>query len=102
MTENRNKINKVLQNGTVKDLTFRNNFDVENPIIYLSFDPIASGFNYVEIHNKYYFIDCYYYNGSVCLQAYKYEKYVVGSGRVRLCIFFVNSDGFVYRKICWV
>jgi len=57
MTENRNKINKVLQNGTVKDLTFRNNFDVENPIIYLSFDPIASGFNYVEIHNKYYFID---------------------------------------------
>ena len=57
MTENRNKINKVLQDGTVKDLTFRNNFDVENPIIYLSFDPIASGFNYVEIHNKYYFID---------------------------------------------
>lgn len=57
MTENRNKINKVLQNGTVKDLTFRNNFDVENPIIYLSFDPITSGFNYVEIHNKYYFID---------------------------------------------
>ena len=57
MTEKRNKINKVLQNGTVKDLTFRNNFDVENPIIYLSFDPIASGFNYVEIHNKYYFID---------------------------------------------
>lgn len=57
MTENRNKINKVLQNGTVKDLTFRNNFDVENPIIYLSFDPIASGFNYVKIHDKYYFID---------------------------------------------
>ena len=57
LTENRNKINKVLQNGTVKNLTFRNNFDVENPIIYLSFDPITSDFNYVEIHNKYYFID---------------------------------------------
>ena len=57
MTENRNKINKVLQNGTVKNLTFRNNFDIENPIIYLSFDPIASGFNYVEIDAKYYFID---------------------------------------------
>lgn len=57
MTENRNKINKVLENGTVKNLTFRNNFDVENPIIYLSFDPIASGFNYVEIDSKYYFID---------------------------------------------
>lgn len=57
MNENRNKINKVLQNGTVKNLTFRNNFDVENPIIYLSFDPIASGFNYVEIDSKYYFID---------------------------------------------
>ena len=57
MTENRNKINKVLQNGTVKDLTFRNNFDVENPTLFLSFDPIANGFNYVEIDAKYYFID---------------------------------------------
>ena len=56
-TENRNKINKTLTAGTVKALTFRNNFDVENPIIYLSFDPIASGFNYVEIDSKYYFID---------------------------------------------
>lgn len=56
-TENRNKINKVLQNGTVKNLTFRNNFDVENPIIYLSFDPVEIGYNYVEIDNKYYFID---------------------------------------------
>lgn len=57
MTENRNKINKVLQNGTVKDLTFRNNFDVENPTLFLSFNPNASGFNYVEIDAKYYFID---------------------------------------------
>ena len=57
MTENRNKINKVLENPTVKNLTFRNNFDVENPTLYLSFDPIASGFNYVEIDAKYYFID---------------------------------------------
>lgn len=57
MTENRNKINKVLQNGTVKDLTFRNNFDVETPTLFLSFDPSASGFNYVEIDAKYYFID---------------------------------------------
>lgn len=57
MTENRNKINKVLQNGTVKDLTFRNNFDVENPTLFLSFDPIDIGFNYVEIDAKYYFID---------------------------------------------
>lgn len=56
-TENRNKINKTLTAGTVKALTFRNNFDVENPIIYLSFDPIANGFNYVEIDSKYYFID---------------------------------------------
>lgn len=57
MTENRNKINKVLENGTVKNLTFRNNFDVENPTLFLSFDPIANGFNYVEIDAKYYFID---------------------------------------------
>ena len=57
MTENRNKINKVLNNGTVKNLTFRNNFDVENPTLFLSFDPGASGFNYVEIDTKYYFID---------------------------------------------
>ena len=57
MTENRNKINKVFENPTVKNLTFRNNFDVENPTLYLSFDPIASGFNYVEIDAKYYFID---------------------------------------------
>ena len=57
MTENRNKINKVLQNGTVKNLTFRNNFDVENPTLFLSFDPIANGYNYVEIDAKYYFID---------------------------------------------
>lgn len=56
-TENRNKINKTLTAGTVKALTFRNNFDVENPIIYLSFDPIVNGFNYVEIDSKYYFID---------------------------------------------
>ena len=68
MTENRNKINKVLENGTVKNLTFRNNFDVENPIIYLSFDPIASGLNYVEIDNKYYFID------SVDLVRYNYYR----------------------------
>ena len=57
MTENRNKINKVLENGTVKNLTFRNNFNVENPTLFLSFDPIASGYNYVEIDAKYYFID---------------------------------------------
>ena len=56
-TENRNKINKTLTAGTVKALTFRNNFDVENPTLFLSFDPIASGFNYVEIDSKYYFID---------------------------------------------
>lgn len=68
MTENRNKINKVLQNGTVKNLTFRKNFDVESPIIYLSFDPIASGFNYIEIDDKYYFID------SVDLIRYKYYR----------------------------
>ena len=68
MTENRNKINKVLQNGTVKDLTFRNNFDVENPILFLSFDPIAIGFNYVEIDAKYYFID------SVDLVRYNYYR----------------------------
>lgn len=68
MTENRNKINKVLENGTVKDLTFRNNFDIENPIIYLSFDPITSGFNYVEIDSKYYFID------SVDLVRYNYYR----------------------------
>ena len=68
MTENRNKINKVLQNGTVKDLTFRNNFDVENPTLFLSFDPSASGFNYVEIDAKYYFID------SVDLVRYNYYR----------------------------
>lgn len=56
-TENRNKINKTLTAGTVKALTFRNNFDVENPTLFLSFDPIASGYNYVEIDAKYYFID---------------------------------------------
>ena len=68
MTENRNKINKTLTNGTVKALTFRNNFDVENPIIYLSFDPIANGLNYVEIDSKYYFID------SVDLVRYNYYR----------------------------
>lgn len=57
MAENRNKINKVLQNGTVKNLTFRNNFDVENPTLFLSFDPIVNGYNYIEIDAKYYFID---------------------------------------------
>lgn len=68
MTENRNKINKTLTEGTVKALTFRNNFDVENPIIYLSFDPIANGLNYVEIDSKYYFID------SVDLVRYNYYR----------------------------
>ena len=68
MTENRNKINKTLTAGTVKALTFRNNFDVENPTLFLSFDPIASGFNYVEIDSKYYFID------SVDLVRYNYYR----------------------------
>ena len=58
-TENKNKINKTLINPTVKNLTLRNNFNVERPIIYLSFNPIENNLNYIEFveMQKFYFIE---------------------------------------------
>ena len=58
-TENKNKINKTLINPTVKDLTLRNNFNFERPIIFLSFNPLENNLNYLEFTDlqKYYFIE---------------------------------------------
>ena len=55
-TENRNKIDKLLVNGTEYNITPRAELDLENPVLYLSFNPLDN-FNYVKLDNKYYFIN---------------------------------------------
>lgn len=64
ISDDRNKINKILGEPTVKTITFLGCVDLLHPIIRLSAFPTEKNYCYIPTLNRYYFIDSVEINGN--------------------------------------